>query len=70
MFWDQSGIDEAERRMKVPNGRRVASAIKLLKVLQLECARVLPEALLIPVMYGSEKMIRKERRDLGLRLYR
>ena len=47
------------------SGRRVAGAIKFLvnaRYLQLECARVLQETLLVPVlMYGSETMIWKER---------
>ena len=43
------------------SGRRVASAIRSLvnaRRLQLECARVLHESLLVPVLvYGSETMI-------------
>ena len=47
----------------VGSGRRVAGAIRSLvngKDLQLECARVLHETLLIPVMYGSETMLWRE----------
>ena len=47
--------------MKVPSGRRVAGAIRPLdnaRDLQLECARVLHQTLLMPVlMYGSETMV-------------
>ena len=47
------------------SGRRVAGAIRSLvnaKYLQLECARLLHEALLVPVlMYGSETMLWKEK---------
>ena len=43
------------------SGRRVAGAIRFMdnaRDLQLECARVLHETLLIPVlMYGSEMML-------------
>ena len=49
------------------SGRRVAGAIKSLvnaNDLQLECARVLREILLIPVpIYGSEIMMLKEERS-------
>ena len=58
---DKSGIDEAECSRKVVSGRRVAGAIRYLvnaRSLQLDCARVLHESLLVPVlMYGSETMI-------------
>ena len=58
---DESGTDGAEHYRKVASGRRVAGAIRSLvnaKDLQLECARVLHEALLVPVpMYGSEIML-------------
>ena len=57
---DKSGTDEAEC-----SRRRVAGAIKSLvnaRKLQLECARVLQESMLVPVLtYGSETMIWKER---------
>ena len=58
---DGSGEDVAECRRKVVSGRKVAGAIRSLinvRSLQLECARVLHEALLVPVMsYVSETII-------------
>ena len=49
---------------KVVSGRRVAGAIRSLvnaRGLQLECAKVLHDSLLVPVlMYGSETMIWRE----------
>ena len=55
-------------------GGKGAGAIRSLgnaRGLQLQYARVLNEVLLMPVlMYGSETMIWKGRRDLGLGLYR
>ena len=51
---DESGTDGAECNKKVASGRRVAGA----RDLQLECASVLHETLLVPVlMYGSETML-------------
>ena len=54
----------------VKNGRKLAGAIRSLisgRGLQLECARVLDEALLMPVlMYGSKTMIWKENERSGL----
>ena len=62
---DESGIDEGECSRKVASGRRVAGAIMCLvnaMSLQLECARVLHESLLVPVlMYDSETMIKREK---------
>ena len=56
---DESGMDEAECSWKVASGRRVAGAIRCLvndRSLQLECARVLHDTLLMPVLtYGSDK---------------
>ena len=56
-----SDTDDAECRRKVANGRSVAGTIRYLvnaKGLQLECAKVLHEVLLVPVLlYGSETMI-------------
>ena len=53
MFWTNG--EECNR--KVVSGRRVAGAIRSLvnaRDLQLECARVFHETLLVPVlMYGS-----------------
>ena len=46
------------------SGRRVAGAIRFLVSatnLQLDCARVLPESLMVPVLtYGSETTIQRE----------
>ena len=60
----ESGTDEAECSRKMASGRRVAGGIRSLvnaRSLQLECARVLHESLLMPVLtYGSEIMIRKK----------
>ena len=50
---DESGTDGAECSRKVMSGRRVAGAIRSLvntKDLQLDCARVLHETLLMPVL--------------------
>ena len=53
---DESPRDEAECSRKVTSEKSVARS------LQLECARVLHESLLVPVpTYGSEKMIWKEK---------
>ena len=50
---------------KVASGRKVAGAIRSLvnaRSLQLVCARVLHEPLLVPVLiYGSETMIWKKK---------
>ena len=62
---DESGRDEAECSRKVANGRKVAGAIRSLvnaRSLQLECARVFHESLLVPPLtYGSETMIWREK---------
>ena len=59
------GTDEAECHSKVPSRQRVAGAIRhLVNVMGLhrECAMVLCETLIIPVlMYGSEKLIWKKK---------
>ena len=64
---DKSGTDEAELSRKVTSGMKVAVAIRSLvnaRSLQLECARVLHESLLMPVlMCGSETMIWREKRS-------
>ena len=65
---DESGTDELECRWKECRGRRVGGAIKSLfnsGDLQLECVRVLHEALLVPVLiYSSETMMwNKEERS-------
>ena len=58
---DESGTDKAEYHRKVVSGRMVASAIKSLvnaRSLQLDCARVLHESLLVPFLtYGNKTMI-------------
>ena len=62
---DESSADEVECSRKVASGRRVAGANRFLvnaRSLQLECARVLQEALLVPIpIYGSETMLWKEK---------
>ena len=72
---DEAGTDGAECSRKEASGWRVVSAIRSLfnaRDLQLECARVLHETLLVPVLtYGSETILLiLRRRDLGLGLYR
>ena len=58
---DESGTDEAECSRKGDSERRVVGAIRSLvnaRSLQVECARVLHESLLVTVfIYGSETMI-------------
>ena len=57
---DESATDDAECRMKVVSGRRVAGDIKSMikaKGLQFEFEKVVHEALLTSVLYGSEKLI-------------
>ena len=64
MSLDESGTVEVVSRRKVERERKVAGAIKFLIVmgLQLECARVLHEALIVPVfIYGNETIIWKEK---------
>src|SRR5678815_5288590 len=62
---DEKGTDDAECSGKVVNCRKVAGAIKSLvdvKRLSLECARVLREDMLLPVvMYSSETMVWNKR---------
>ena len=54
---DESGTDGAECSRKVASGMRVAGAIRSLvnaRDLQIECAGILHETLLVPaLMYGS-----------------
>ena len=56
----------------VTSGRKVAGAIRFLvnaMGLQLECARVLRETLLVLfLMYGSEACYGRRRKDLELRM--
>ena len=65
---DESGTDGAECSRKVASRRKGAGALRSLvnvRSIQLECARLLHESLLVPVLrYGGR------RRGLGLRLYR
>ena len=67
---DELGTDEEECSRKVVSGRRVASAIGSLVdagSLQLECAMILPESLLVPVLaYGSETTIWREKEGSGI----
>ena len=62
---DDSGTDGAEWNREVVSGRRVAGVIRFLvnaRDLQLECARVLHETLVVPfLMYSSETMLWKEK---------
>ena len=62
---DEAGTDGTEYSRKVVSGRRVAGTTWSLanaKDLQLACARVLHETLLVPVlMYCSEIILWKER---------
>ena len=62
---DESGTDGAECSRKVASGRRITGVITSLvnaRDLQLECARVLHETLLVSVlMFGSETMLWKEK---------
>ena len=63
--WGESGTDKAECSRKVASGRRVTGAVRSLvsaRDSQLECAKVLHEKLLVPVlMYGSKTMLWKEK---------
>ena len=58
---DDSGTEDTEYSRKVESGRRVTSVTRSLfnaRNLQLECARVLHELMLVPVLtYSSETMI-------------
>ena len=68
---DESDTDEVECSRKVVSGRRVAGAIRSLVnawSLQLECARVLHESLLVSIlMYGSETKIWREKERSRIR---
>ena len=59
------GTDGAECSRMVVSWRRVEGAIRSLvnaRDLQFQCARILHETLLVPVlMYGSETMLWKEK---------
>ena len=67
VFW-MNQVHMKQCRRKAASGKRDGGAIRSLvnaRGLQLECARVLHETLLVPVfMYGSETMIwKKEERS-------
>ena len=68
---DDSGADETESSRKLASGMRVAFAIRFLfnaRSLQLGCARVLQESLLVPVLtYGSETVIWREKESSRIR---
>ena len=68
---NESGTDRAECNRKMASGRRVAGAIRSLVNtwdLQLECARVLHEKLLVLVlMYGSETILWREKERSSVR---
>ena len=68
---DEVSTDGVECSRKVASGRRVAGAIRSLvnaRDLKIECARVLHETLLIPIlMYGSETMLWKEKKRSKIR---
>ena len=61
---DKSDTDEADCSRKVASGRMVAGVIMFLvntRDLLLECARILHETLLLPVLvYGSETVTEGE----------
>ena len=70
--WDVFEMnDEAECSEKVASGRRDAGAVRSLvnaRNLQLECAKVLHESLLVPVLtYGSEIMMWREKERSRIR---
>ena len=68
---DESGTEETECRRKVASGWRVAGATRSLvnaRGLQLECPRVLHEALFVPVfMYGRDTTKWKEKGKFRIR---
>ena len=69
---DELGTDGAECSREVVSGRRVAGAIRSLvnsRDLQLECARVLHETLLVHVLtYGTETILWKEKERSRIRV--
>ena len=66
---DESGKDGAEYSRNMASGRRLAGAIRSLVNavdLQLECARVLHETMLVPVLtYGSETVLWRAKESEG-----
>ena len=72
--WDVFWMNQVETRQcsrKVASGRRVAGAIRFLvnaRSLQLECARILHNSLLVLVlMYGSESLVWREKERSRIR---
>ena len=71
MCLDESGTDEAECRRKVASGGGLQVLLGLVNArgVDLECASVLHEILLVPVlMYGSERNIWKEKQRSRIRI--
>ena len=68
---NESGTDGPECSGKVASGRRVAGAIRSIvnaRDLQLECAGVFHETLVVPVLlYGSEAILQKEKKRSRVR---
>ena len=66
---NESSTNDAKCCRKVASGRKVAGAVRsLVKSLHLECAKVLHEGLLMPVLlYGSETMIWREKERSRIR---
>ena len=68
---DESRTDGEECNRKVVSGKRVTGAIRSLVIardLQLECARVLHETLLVTVLtYNDETMLWKEKERIRVR---
>ena len=71
---DELDTDESECRMKVATGIRISGAIRPLVNdwdLQLECARVLHESLIMAfLMFSSETIMWEEKERFRLGLYR
>ena len=71
LVFGKSGTVGAECIRKVASERMIAGAIRSLvnaRDLQLQCARVLHETLLVPVLiYGSETMLWKEKSRFRIR---
>ena len=68
---DESGIHSAKCHKKVASRKKIVCATRLLvnaRGLQFECARLVHEALLVPVlMYGNETLIFKEKERSRIR---
>ena len=69
---EEADTDGAECSRKVASGRSVSGAIGSLvnaRDLRIECARILNETLLVPVLtYGSETMLWKEKERSMIRV--